>query len=204
MHEAWPSANHMASPDLAVRQHQLRSAVKPNLQPKSLARRDRNRFRSLQGRVTTATPIPRVLDFMLGLMTSRHEGCVSTMLTESGLSIALPVRHFKGLCDEYQGARRQAPSLEGAFRLDSPRGRVKLQRRVTRRSTRAATRWSVLICMPFGRGFIGFGVRPSREGPVALQRGLPDHFRTLATDALKELALGLLVPGLNPPCSVSC
>ena len=29
---------------------------KPNLQPTSHARRDRNRFRSLQGRVTTATP----------------------------------------------------------------------------------------------------------------------------------------------------
>ena len=39
--------------------HQLRSAVKPNSQPKSLARRDRNRFRSLQGRVTTATPMPK-------------------------------------------------------------------------------------------------------------------------------------------------
>ena len=32
--------------------------------------------------------------------------CVSTMLTESGLSIALPVRHFKALCDEKQGASR--------------------------------------------------------------------------------------------------
>jgi hypothetical protein len=36
-------------------------------------------------------------DFMHGLATSRHEGCVSTMLTESGLSIALWVRRFKGL-----------------------------------------------------------------------------------------------------------
>ena len=47
-------------------------------------------------------------DFMHGFATSRHEGCVSTMLTESGLSIALPVRHFKALRDEKQGARRQA------------------------------------------------------------------------------------------------
>jgi hypothetical protein len=54
--------------------------------------------------------------------------------------------------------------------------------------------------MLFGHGLIGFGFRPSREGPVALQRGLPDYFRTLTTDALKELALGFLVPGLNPPC----
>ena len=36
---------------------------------------------------------------MHGWMTSRHEGCVSAMLTESGLSIPLPVRHFKGLSD---------------------------------------------------------------------------------------------------------
>jgi hypothetical protein len=34
---------------------------------------------------------------MHGLTTNRHEGCVSTMLTESGLSIPLPVRRFKGL-----------------------------------------------------------------------------------------------------------
>ena len=33
---------------------------------------------------------------MHGFTTSRHEGCVSTMLTESGLSIALWVRRFKG------------------------------------------------------------------------------------------------------------
>jgi hypothetical protein len=48
---------------------------------------------------------------MHGRMTRRHEGFVSTMLTESGLSIALPVRHFKALCDEMEGASRQAPHL---------------------------------------------------------------------------------------------
>ena len=32
---------------------------------------------------------------MHGGMTRRHEGCVSTMLTESGLSIASAVRDFK-------------------------------------------------------------------------------------------------------------
>jgi hypothetical protein len=47
---------------------------------------------------------------MHGWMTNRHEGCVSTMLTDSGLSIALPVRRFKGLCDEMEGARRKAPA----------------------------------------------------------------------------------------------
>jgi len=42
---------------------------------------------------------------MHGWMTSRHEGCVSTMLTESDWSIALPVRRFKGRCDETQGCK---------------------------------------------------------------------------------------------------
>jgi hypothetical protein len=46
-------------------------------------------------------------------MTGRHEGCVSTMLTESGLSIAPPVSHFKGLRDPIQGASRQAQLLLG-------------------------------------------------------------------------------------------
>ena len=45
---------------------------------------------------------------MHGWMTSRHEGCVSTMLTGSGFSIALPVRHFKGLYDEMGYASRKA------------------------------------------------------------------------------------------------
>jgi hypothetical protein len=48
------------------------------------------------------------LDFMHGRITSRHEGWVSTMLTESDFSIALPVGHFKGLYDEMGDARPQA------------------------------------------------------------------------------------------------
>jgi hypothetical protein len=44
-------------------------------------------------------------------MTRGMKAHVSTMLTESGLSIALPVRHFKALCDEMEGASRQAPHL---------------------------------------------------------------------------------------------
>jgi hypothetical protein len=59
MHEAWPKTHHRAPPDFAIRQRQLCSGARPSAQPKSLARRDRNRFRSLQGRVTSATPIPR-------------------------------------------------------------------------------------------------------------------------------------------------
>ena len=95
MHEAQPSATHMAPRDLAIRQRQLCSGARPSAQPTSLARQDRNYFRSLQGRVTTATSAPK------------HR-IVSAMLTESDSSIALPVRHFKGLDDEMGGARQQA------------------------------------------------------------------------------------------------
>jgi len=37
---------------------------------------------------------------MHGWMTNRHEGCVSTMLTESDWSIALRLRNFNGLVDD--------------------------------------------------------------------------------------------------------
>jgi hypothetical protein len=40
---------------------------------------------------------PGELDFMNGGMTRRHEGCVSAMLTESGLSIAPWARRFQGV-----------------------------------------------------------------------------------------------------------
>jgi len=52
---------------------------------------------------------------MHGWMTSRHEGCVSTMLTDSDSSIALSVRHFKGLYDEMGDASRKA-RISGCFR----------------------------------------------------------------------------------------
>src|SRR6202171_2485838 len=100
MHEAWPKPHHMARPDLAIRQRQLCSGARPSAQPKSLlaTRSESLPITSRAGNDRNANT--EVLDFMHGWITSRHEGCVSTMLTESDLSIALPVRHFKGLCDE--------------------------------------------------------------------------------------------------------
>ena len=67
---------------------------------------------------------------MHGGMTRRHEGFVSTMLTESGLSIPLQLRHFK------IKSRMQADKhgVSGVFRLDNAHGRVKLQRGVYRGS----------------------------------------------------------------------
>src|SRR6202790_5019389 len=116
MHEAWSKAHHMAPPDLAIRQRQLCSGARPSAQPKSLARRDRN-FRSLQGRVTTATPIPRYWTSCYDWMTSRHEGCVSTMLTESDLSIALRLRHFKGLARRNGGCKPTSTAFRVLFVL---------------------------------------------------------------------------------------
>jgi hypothetical protein len=70
------------------------SLGRPLLQVRVLRRRP-EWLRSLQGRVTIATSAPK------------HR-MVSAMLTDKRLSIALPVRHFKGLYDEMGDARRKA------------------------------------------------------------------------------------------------
>jgi hypothetical protein len=62
-----------------------------------------------------------VLDFMHDWMTSQHEGCVSAMLTESDLSIALQVRRFKRLSDKMKGARQQSPCDGARFVLTTDR-----------------------------------------------------------------------------------
>jgi len=76
------------------------------------SRRDRNCFRSLQGRVTTATPVPGNWTSRLCPMTGRREGCVSTMLTESDLSISLPMRHFKGLARRNGGCKPTSTAFQ--------------------------------------------------------------------------------------------
>ena len=58
---------------------------------------------------------------MHGLTTNRHEGCVSTMPTESGLSIALRVRRFKRSSERMRGARRQTPCDGVPFVLTTDR-----------------------------------------------------------------------------------
>jgi hypothetical protein len=114
MHEAWPKAHHRASPDLAIRQRQLCSGARPSAQP-LVASRDEigiasDHFKAGNDRNAS----PGELDFMHRGMTRGMKAHVSTMLTESGLSIAPALRHFKVLCDEKRGARRQAP-CSGAF-----------------------------------------------------------------------------------------
>jgi len=73
------------------RRHQLRSAVKPNSQPKSLlaTRSESLPITSRAGNDRNASP--GELDFMHGWMTSRHEGCVSTMLTDKRLEYCTAV-----------------------------------------------------------------------------------------------------------------
>src|ERR1700687_788003 len=119
MHEAWPKAHHMAPPDLAIRQHQLCSGARPSAQPKSLARRDRNHFRSLQGRVTDRNANTEVLDFMHGWMTSRHEGCVSTMLTDKRLEYCTAGAPLQGSGRRNGRCKTTSTAFRGAFRLDN-------------------------------------------------------------------------------------
>ena len=83
------------------------SLGRPLLQVRVLRRRP-EWLRSLQGRVTIATSAPK------------HR-MVSAMLTESDSSIALPARHFKGLYDKMESARRQARHF-GALSVLTSRG----------------------------------------------------------------------------------
>ena len=135
MHEAWPKAHHRAPPDLAIRQRQLCSGARPSAQPyvACATRSESLPITSRAGNDRNASP--GELDFMHGRMTSRHEGCVSTMLTESGLSIALPVRHFKGLVRRNGGCKPTSTAFRVLSVLTTC-GRVRLQRGVTRRSNR--------------------------------------------------------------------
>src|SRR6266540_4593916 len=118
MHEAWPQAHHRAPPDLAIRQRQLRSGARPIAQPyvacatsseslpiTSRAGNDRNA--SPRGTGLHAWPDDQ----------PTHEGCVSTILTESGLSIALPLRQFKGRCDEMGGCKPTSTAFRVLFVL---------------------------------------------------------------------------------------
>jgi hypothetical protein len=73
------------------------SSGRPLLQVRVLRRRP-EWLRSLQGRVTIATSAPK------------HR-MVSAMLTESDLSIALAVRHFKGLYDEMGGCKPKSTAF---------------------------------------------------------------------------------------------
>jgi hypothetical protein len=56
---------------------------------------------------------PGELDFMHGRMIRRHEGCVRTILTESGFSIAPPMRDFNDSASQNRDASRQVRRARG-------------------------------------------------------------------------------------------
>src|SRR5438105_10406722 len=108
MHEARPKAHRMPPPDLAIRQrHYARVLHRAHNLPSLLATRSESLpITSRAGNDRNASP--GELDFMYGGVTRRHEGCVSAMLTESGLSIALRARRFKGLCAPDRGRKTKS------------------------------------------------------------------------------------------------
>src|SRR2546423_15265997 len=68
---------------------------------------------------------------MHGWMTSRHEGCVSTMLTDKRLKYCTAGAPLQGSGATKWRMQADKRAFRGAFRLDNARGRVKLQRGVT-------------------------------------------------------------------------
>jgi hypothetical protein len=90
-----------------------------------------------------------VLDFMHGWKTNQHEGCVSTMLTESDLSIALRLRHFKGLARRNGGCKPTST----AFRVFSVLTMRAVNKGVTDASLDAGTRTAPRAArwLPLGR-----------------------------------------------------
>ena len=119
MHEAWPKVHRLAPPDFAVRQRQLCSGANRahNLPSLVATRSESLPITSRAGNDRNASP--GELDFMHGGMTRRREGCVSAMLTESELSIAPPVCHFKDSVRRNAGCKPTSRQCARLFGLTS-------------------------------------------------------------------------------------
>src|SRR5205823_13718228 len=103
---------HMVSSEPCCRRALLRSTVSRTYN----LRRMRDKIESLPitsraGNDRNASP--GELDFMHGWTTNRYEGCVRTILTESGFSIASPMRDFNDLVSQNRGASRQGRRARG-------------------------------------------------------------------------------------------
>src|SRR5207253_10862246 len=61
-----------------------------------------------------------VLDFMHGWKTSRHEGCVSTMLTNKRLKYCTGSAPLQGSMRRNGGCKTESTALRGVFGLDKP------------------------------------------------------------------------------------
>src|SRR6202790_4656421 len=113
-----PKAHHMAPPDLAIRQRQLCSGARPSAQPKSLLA-TRSELLPITSRARNERNAnTEVLDFMHGWMTSRHEGCVSTMLTDKRLKYSTVGAPLQGSAQRNRGCKTESTALRGVFGLD--------------------------------------------------------------------------------------
>ena len=186
MHEAWPKAHHLAPPDLAIRRHHLCSGARPSAQPyvACATRSESLPITSRAGNDRNASP--GELDFMHGGMTRRHEGCVSTMLTESDLSIPLALRHFKCLVRRKVGCKPTSTAFRVLFvltmwdLLDPSQGRLLEVRSLARRMHRQDYPSSISKplrtrpAMPRSMSF-------SKGGNTSTRNGLASHWRTAIT-----------------------
>src|SRR6266545_534103 len=156
MHEAWPKAHLRAPTDLAIRQRRLCSGARPSAQPyvACATRSESLPITSRAGNDRNASP--GELDFMHGGMTRRHEGCVSTMLTDKRLEYCTADAPLQGSVRRNAECKTTSTAFRGAFRLDNARGGIKLQRVVTGHVARcghphgAASR-VVPVVLPLGR-----------------------------------------------------
>src|SRR5437764_2201072 len=100
MHGAWPKAHRMAPLDLRSDNASYARALDRahNLTSRVATRSESLPITSKAGNDRNASP--GELDFMHGRMTRRHEGCVRTILTKSGLSIAPLMREFNALASQ--------------------------------------------------------------------------------------------------------
>jgi len=102
------------------RRDQLRSAVKPNSQPKSLlaTRSESLPITSRAGNDRNAyAEVAR--DFMHGLTTNRHEGRVSAMLTEKRLEYSIAGVRLQGSGATKSRVQADKHGISGVFRLDA-------------------------------------------------------------------------------------
>ena len=113
MREAWPKAITWLPPDLAIRQRHYARALDRahNLTSLVATKSESLPITSRAGNDRNASP--GELDFMHGWKTRRREGCVRTILTENGFSIASPMRDFNDLVSQNRGASRQGRRARG-------------------------------------------------------------------------------------------
>jgi len=117
MHEAWPKAHDRATAGPCDPTTPALLDARPSAQPyvACATRSESLPITSRAGNDRNASP--GELDFMYRGMTRGMKAHVSTMLTESGLSIPLRVRHFKGLARPNGGCKTTSTAFRVLFVL---------------------------------------------------------------------------------------